>query len=132
MGDERVLDRLERPRRIGRQRGVGLPKDGESVVVKAEEDMRPVLLRAQRDVHVAPARAFSAEPPPELVERDLKAPTVTRIGEFEGGGEAGDPPSQHRDLDRPSRCPRHGGPHLRCRFFHRQFLEFSTYSIFSS
>ena len=41
VGDERVLDRLERPRRIGRQRRVGLPKDGEGVVVKPKKICGP-------------------------------------------------------------------------------------------
>ena len=117
MGDEGVLDRLERPRRIGRKRAIGLSKNGEGIVVEAEEDMRPVFLRAPRDIHVAAARAFSAEPPSELVERDLKAPAVTRIGQFEGGGEPSDAPSQHSDLNRSPQGLRHSRPHLGCRSF---------------
>ncbi len=83
--------------RLAAEFGVDLRHQRQGVVVAAQEAVDAVLLDPA--VHAARGRAFAAQPPSELMHRDVEPVLPAGLaGEFEGGDQAGDAAAQDRDL----------------------------------
>ena len=108
IGKECVAPLLMEPTaRSGAELGIAFAQKPERVLVVAEPDMQTVFFDPSRPATAG--RAFAAESPAGLIDRQLISPFVLRARQFERRGHRGAASADHRDFDRPR------SPHCRPR-----------------